>query len=1144
MQNEKKPIRKLSLLFALIFLSTSFLMAQNAWTSLSKNTPTESLKKRSDLPLRYHSVDLEWKQLKTQLDQAPNWFSQQDKSKYLSLAMPMPDGNFQHFRVAEAPVMEAGLAKKFPDIQSYVGYGIEDKSAYLRFSMSLVGFNGIILSGQHSGVFIQAAEWGKSSDYIVFENKDVTTPMDFECGVETAARDFKIPKDHYPTRMAGDCKLRIYRTAISANGEYSDARGGTIPDVMSAISQMVTNMNAVLEREVSVHLDLVEDNDLLIFLNAATDPFINSNAGAFGQSLDLEANQLLCDTEIGADNYDLGHTMGTAIGTGGIARLRSICQNGEKAKGRSGVDVNPNHPQNLSVVLHEVGHQLGADHTFNNCRITTAPLTEVSAAGAAGVEPGSGSTIMSYAGKCTPWPQQNPDLYYHAYSLYEIGNTLQAGGNCGNVITANNPPPVDAGRDYVIPQRAAFILTAAYPDPGGPYTYCWEQMDSEVDPAMPVPPIPPQPTFQVGPMFRSLPPTGNHQRYLPNLPDKASGAASEWEVIPQIGRTLNFRLTVRDNAPGGGCTAEDDMSVTVHGGSIFFVLEPNGGDEVWTAGTLAEIRWLVGGTNRAPVNAEEVDIFLSTDSGLSFPTQLAWRTPNDGKHIITVPYGINTTTARVMVMGAGNIFYDMSNNDFTITAPPNDFSFLIPEDIRSQSVCADDPFEVNYDFELAAIGNFNSPIDLSISGLPAGLSASFPPTVNSLPATVTVSLTPSGPIASDFYEFTVEASSGGIVKSQIIQLSLSDGPPIYATPIYPLNQATGVSTTPTLIWNSPNGINYRIQIWDWFAGQLVVSTPWLSDNYYHVLPALKPDTKYDWKIKTQNECGETGFSIDYRFVTTDEIECETIAGESCSTASNSCDPEDTCLRNCGTAQATLKADFPNPGKISDVNVIGLEIDHQRISDLTIKLRSPAGTEIVLIDQICGGEGNMANLNLNMNDEASAYSNIPCPPTNGNSYQPLEPLSTFDGQQAKGTWELIVYDGFTGNGGNKILWNLEICYEPPADPDDPHEDDTAAINNDGGIRSSKPVLSSDKELLLFPNPATEQLTVQFHQIKGRATELSIYDLNGRQILSMDPTIEGNESLQSILDIASLPAGTYLVQVKSDAEILQKKFMKME
>jgi hypothetical protein len=370
----------------------------------------------------------------------------------------------------------------------------------------------------------------------------------------------------------------------------------------------------------------------------------------------LDENQQVCDNIIGAANYDIGHVFST--GGGGIAFVKSVCNN-NKAGGVTGKSVPIGAAFDIDYVCHEIGHQFGANHTQNNnCNRNAATS----------VEPGSGSTIMAYAGVCPPNVQSNSDAYFHAVSLAEIASHINGnGGFCAALSGQNNAPDISPVSNYTIPKSTSFVLAGSASDTEGneSLTYCWEQMDNEL---AVMPPVAENPA---GPAFRSFPPSTVAERYFPRLEDLVENRSSAWEALPNVGRKLNFRLTVRDNQPGGGCTSSQDATVTVDASSGPFVVTSPNTPTAWQGGSQQTITWNVAGTHTGNIKCTHVDILLSLDGGFTYPIALANGVLNDGVHIVTVP-NESTTQARIMVKAVGNIFFDISNSDFSII-PTTDF---------------------------------------------------------------------------------------------------------------------------------------------------------------------------------------------------------------------------------------------------------------------------------------------------------------------------------------------------------------------------------------------------------------------------------------------------------------------------------------
>lgn len=668
-----KPL--LVLFFALFYFGIS---AQNnsLWTK-ALNTDTENLQKetRKTVPLEYNLFQLNTPALKAALSQAP---IRGNGTSNIIIKLPTNSGELQSFRVYEASILAPELQARHTNIRSYAAKGIDDPTAVARFSVSNVGLNAMITSGKYSTVYIDPYTQDKNF-YITYNiNQLPADPDGFECLTEEAVG----PEPLYNERNANDGKLRTFRLAVACNRFYSQYHlndqgiPSTATDavkkaaILSAMNVTMTRVNGVYERDLSLTMVIIPNNEDIIFLDAGTDPYApNQNAGTL-----INQNQTVIDAEIGSANYDIGHLFST--GAGGLAQLRSPCTP-NKARGVTGTNNPKGDAYDIDYVAHEMGHQYGANHTFNNaCGGNRNPATAI--------EPGSGSTIMAYAGICPPNVQSRSDDYFTGRSIQEMwGNINSGSGQCGTESNTNNQPPTaDAGPGRTIPKSTAFILMGTASDPDGDaLTHCWEQMNTEFAP------MPPKKTSTGGPAFRSFDPSDSPDRYMPRINFVIAGdlggntppTANRWEAVPAVGRNMNFRYTVRDNVAGGGASASDNTFVTIDGDSGPFKVtsqsDPNNSIN-WTTQTTETITWDVAGSDSAPVNCANVDIKLSTDGGFTYPITIALNVANSGSETINVP-NVNTTNGRIMVMAADNIFYAINDTKIIIdgTVGVEDFSF-------------------------------------------------------------------------------------------------------------------------------------------------------------------------------------------------------------------------------------------------------------------------------------------------------------------------------------------------------------------------------------------------------------------------------------------------------------------------------------
>jgi len=928
---------------------------------------------------------------------APQRFSAEAESNPVVLILPMPDGGFEQFEIQEASIMHPDLQAKYPNIRSYSGQGIDDPTAFIRFDLTPKGFHAMVRSGQHSTAYIDPYATNNTEDYVIYFRKDFHKAITPEHGCHfDEFNDHKKPDhihDHGATKAAGDCDLRTFRLALACTGEYAQFHGGTTAGVVAAFNTSMTRVNGIFEIDATITMQLVPNNDQLIYLNANTDPYTNSNGGTM-----LGQNQTTCDNVIGSANYDIGHVFST--GGGGVAYLQSPCNNNIKAGGVTGLGSPIGDPFDVDFVAHEMGHQYGANHTQNNnCQRNSSTA----------MEPGSASTIMGYAGICNPNVQNNSDAYFHAVSLQEMGNFMTGNGsNCAvTTVTGNNQPTVNGGSNHTIPGGTYFVLTATGNDADGTasLTYCWEQFDNEVGS------MPPSGTNSVGPMFRSLDPVASSSRYFPNINDIVANNSPTWEVLPTVDRNMDFRVTVRDNNPGAGCTDEDDVTITVDGDTGPFLVTAPNTNVTWAAGSSQTITWDVAGTTGSPVNATNVDIFLSTDGGFTYPITLATGTSNDGSHTITVPNN-PTTTARVMVRGSNNIFFDISDQNFIINGQVNDFFLAVtPAD---QTVCQ--PQSATYTATITATGTFNGTVTLSASGIPAGATASFNPSSVNTSGTSTLTIGNTSAATPGTYQITVSATGSTGTKTEIVTLTISAGAPT-VTLVSPSNGASGVSTSPTLNWSQAAGAtSYDVQVsTNPNFSNLVVNTSTTS-NSYNVTPALAGNTTYWWRVRATNNCGTGTYTSSWSFTT---------GNEACNVYVATDVPVD--IPSQGTPTVTSTLTISDAGAITDVNVGNLDITHTWTADVVVSLTSPAGTTITIVDQVCGQQD---DIDLNLDDEASTpYANIPCPAIGGGTYQPNEALSAFDGEDLNGNWVLTIFDDTNQDGGTLNSWELGICYVP-------------------------------------------------------------------------------------------------------------------
>lgn len=580
-----------------------------------------------------------------------------------SVTVPLPNGEIIELFVEESSIMEAALAAQFPTIKTFAAYRAGGAAMVGRLDFTEQGFHAMF-STEQGLVFVDPrTDSAGGRTYISYFKHDYN-PADKDPRDMIRHPPINLGADNLPAPLSAHhgvdqlaarsgSQLTTYRLALAATGEYTAFHGGTIGGALSAMTTTMNRVNFIYQRDLSIRMVLVGNNSSIIYTDAATDPYSNNNAGAL-----LTENQSNLNAVIGSANYDIGHVFGT--GGGGLAALRVPCGS-SKARGETGSSNPVGDPFDIDYVAHEMGHQFGGNHTFNG---TTDNCGGGNRNGGTAWEPGSGTTIMAYAGICGAEDlQANSDSLFHAGSINEIIAFTTSGGGqlCGTrTATGNTAPVANAGADYTIPANTPFVLTGSASDvnPGNTLTFSWDEIDIGNPSSSPATMV----DDGTRPLFRSFVPSASPVRYFPKLSSLLANTSDIGERLPTTTRNLHFRLTARDQ---NGGVHDDDVTVAVTAAAgPFAVTAPNGGNVLSSTTT---VTWSVANTTSAPVSCANVTISLSTDGGNSFPTTLLASAPNNGSAAVVFPGG-SSSTARVKVQCANNIFFDISNANFSYTS--------------------------------------------------------------------------------------------------------------------------------------------------------------------------------------------------------------------------------------------------------------------------------------------------------------------------------------------------------------------------------------------------------------------------------------------------------------------------------------------
>lgn len=1041
------------------------------------------------LPTDYAIFELDLEKVSEILAGAPAEFS----GAGLPLSIPMPDGTLADIETWNSPVMEPGLSRRYPVLQSFTARRTDGAQATGRLGLTWQGFHAAFQTPRGPLLITPYAQ-GQTRFYLVYFLND----MDYSlydlpaasCGVtheesKEGENPSGVTAQLVSSRGSGSTggnpiSLRTYRMAISCVGEFGIQQGGTLEGVMSAYMTTVNVGNVVWERDMAIRMILADETDKLIYLDPASDPYNPSTIPNV-----LSVNPTLFDATIGFTSYDIGHTW-TASPTGGVAGLAGlgvVCKTGGQHKSRAASSNYTNNvaAMTIEVFAHEVGHQFSANHSFNNCNGNENPSTAF--------EPGSGSTIMSYAGSCgSNNVQFGADGYYNIGSLEEFISYSRLGGGstCPVVDSTNNTEPIldlPYPDGFFIPISTPFELTAtAFDEDGDDLTYTWEQYNLG-------PQVPLGSPILGAPSFRSVPPGSNPTRTFPRLSSILNNSSDAREVLPTYSRDMTFKCTVRDNHPGAGGAVWDAVAFeATEAAGPFLVLGPNSGSVVWEIGKSAEVTWDVANTDKAPVNCQFVDILLSTDGGNTFPIILANDVPNNGEATIVVP---NTPTddARVKVKAADNIFFDLSNQDFDIIINQPGYYFG-PEPLY-QEICA--PQAALIEFNTAPLLGYDSLLEVSlISSLPVGATLTFSqnPFRPSEGATATIDLTDVLVGGTYELEFMIVAPDlDTAFRQTTLSVTATDFSDLQL--LTPTDGAAGESQLPVFSWSAAaNAGSYRFVLATnpaFGADDILEEIAGIQDTAFQsVNTLLEKGEVYFWKVIPSNGCASLEPNLPHAFSTFEQSCTERTAFDLPKVISGS-----------GLPEVTSTINIPSGGEVADVNVTNVNGYHEFLTDIDIILQAPSGDKVTLI-----GSFFCPTSDFNVGFDSESGASLGCPPTSGGLVKPAQSLSKFYGQDAEGDWILSVkVTNGAGAGGSFDGWSLELCSDVSLNPPLLITNDTLGVQEGQGVTLRNVFLQTTDA-----DNTAEELTYTL------VTEPS----NGHMTLGLDTLQTGSQFTQKDID----------------------------
>ncbi len=991
---------------AILIIVNSGLTAQSFWKKTEEsNIQQRSGEERSIVPIKYKTFSLDMEGLKTYLKSAPMEADVNRKLKEIVLDIPMANGKIEKFKVFESPVMQPGISARYPMIKTYKAYQISNMSTQMRFSVSPNGFHAAIHEDDGEK-YIDPYSNKNLQDYIVYDVKDdqpdLYNGVDL-CGVKEEGRPSN--GQFMPNlRAGGEVELRVYKVAMACTGSWGIKRGSVVA-CLADMNTMLNRMNLMYEKDMAMRFMLIDNNDKLIFLDPATDRYDEPNAGF----TILPTNTSILNSIILANTYDVGHVLATCTDIGGVAQGGSACQNNKGA----GVTCHNNESLNnivTRVMAHEIGHQFDASHTWNICSAYATQRAPNIA-----FEPGSGSTVMSYAGSCgSDNVASDNDDYFHVGSLVQMTAKTTNGGNayaCADKIpTGNHFPELTMPQGgFFVPMLTPFELKGSGTDEDGDQlTFTWEQYDTGEE-------VPLGTNSASAPLFRSYKPSiAGSTRFLPITSNLVAGKFSEKsEILPSKARDLTFRLTARDNNVLGAGIVSEELKFKVSDQAGPFELTYPKLTTAFIGGDKVDVTWNVANTDKAPINCKFVNIFVSFNSTLkdNDPNMVpvALNVPNDGLQTVYVP-NRESFFVRFVIKAVDNIFLTTGTQASRINLATKPTLYVE----APFQVTACKPGEAAVELTTIGYAGLTGQVSFDIvSTLPAGATASFSKTSVDLGQSNTLTFNVDNTIGNITQDVEVRAIVAGIdtfVRSITLNIISSDISNI--AKVNPAPNADGVAALPRYNWRSKvDALLYEIQVATSpdFSASSIVTSAQVQDTFLLSNVILGKATVYYWRVRGINDCRSGDWSEVDVFIT-EALACTVYKSGVQS------------ILIPGTGLPTVE--FPlviiANGTANDLNVSAIKADHARTSDLVVSLIAPSGKTSLLWSKKC----NQMNVNLGLDDQSPNV--FTCPINNGRILRPESPLAVFNGESINGTWRLKVEDTQAGSGGTLKEFDLEIC----------------------------------------------------------------------------------------------------------------------
>ncbi|MEL6392206.1 MAG: reprolysin-like metallopeptidase [Bacteroidota bacterium] len=1002
------------------------------------------------------------------------------------LSLPTPDGDIQTFFIWKTNVAEPALSTRFPGIVTLGGMAKDKPSIKLRAEWkndnARVAPNA---DGKLSLMIFDPAERWVIRPLVGTDSYEMGTETDFahlrrafECMVD----DHDGFHDHEENQQSpvsapypiGE-ELRSYRMAVATTAAYTNFHGpgNDTASVLAAVLASVNRISEVYESDVSVTFTLVEETTKTFYFG--DDPF--SGSGPLGFLHDVIVDS------IGLNNFDVGHLFD--VGGGGVASLGSVCTSNRKGSGYTSLNPPEGDPFDIDYLAHEVGHQFAGNHTFNSCNPSQGPQP---------FEPGSGVTIMAYAGICGVDNVANRSIpQFHAASLAEITQFTQfgTGNSCPTTTATNNTPPTTEAvvpGNIIIPPDTPFELEATSTDDETPeaVTYSWEQYQTG-------PSVPLGDAAGSSPLFRNFNHTTNPVRVFPRMQRILSGVDDRAELLPTYDRNVRFRIVARDNSSGGGGVFWNNFDIIARAaGGPFRVTSQGEGNAELTAGDVAILTWERGNTHQAPFSTDSIDVYLGADPLNGFDQYLG-RVENTGSAFVVIPEIAEASTYRFKLKGVDRLWFNINEEDINLVSP--DGPALSVTNLESDlSLCGTGTLEIN--FFVSRLNGADGEIDFEVIGLPAEVQTEITET-DLLPGrSYLLTLTIGNDVPNGDYQASIVATAGEVSDMTDFRALLQVEALAAPANLVPVDSEVEVSVSGPFEWEeaTSDDITFDIQITtDATNDNWEIEEFGLTENSFVPSANLDEQTAYFWRVRSNSpDCGSGPWSPVQSF-TTESLVCLTF------------NSEDTPVEMGGSISIISTIEVEQDYPVRSLRVTNATGIYQNFGELRFLLLTPDAGAFTLTETT---NCQTNNFNLGFSDDGAT---LVCSQVNtGNLFRPIESFSDARNSSSEGNWRLRIFD--QAIEGELSSWQLELCVPER-------------------LVSTRNAPLAQTAVRVFPNPGNNVLNFRWSELPVNPQLVILSDINGREMVRLQGS-QPRQSHQITVDANGLPNGMYIYRMLTE------------